>query len=208
MAARSTHGLSRTRTYRLWSGIKNRCASTHPYYGGRGITLCDRWQSFVNFFEDVGEIPAGMSVDRIDSDRPYEPGNVRLLDAKGQARNRRTNHLVTIDGQTKPLAEWQEQYGLPANTLINRINAGMTGADLIAPSNAHKERILTYRGVSRSLTQWARAVGITKDCLGKRLRYGWPLSRALTTKGDARYERGHRRKNRKNGPANGQTTFV
>lgn len=91
------HGMSRTKTYRSWSGAKSRCFNaSNPafeHYGGRGITMCDRWKdSFANFLEDMGECPpyAYWGLDRINNDGNYEPGNCRWADAHTQANNRST----------------------------------------------------------------------------------------------------------------------
>jgi len=94
IALRKTHGLYRTPTYYTWRAIISRCtdpkARNYPYYGGRGITLCDRWrQSFKAFHEDVGTRPDGMTLDRIDVNGNYEPGNVRWATKIEQEANKR-----------------------------------------------------------------------------------------------------------------------
>jgi hypothetical protein len=86
------HGL-RSRAYKCWEGMKNRCfsprARAYPWYGGRGITVCERWLIFENFYADMGDPPPGLSLDRINNNGNYEPGNCRWATAAEQLANRR-----------------------------------------------------------------------------------------------------------------------
>jgi hypothetical protein len=125
LGSRRTHGLTGTKAFRAWVGMRDRCsnpnAEFYADYGGRGIAICERWQSVENFVSDMGDPPAGMSLDRIDVNGNYEPGNCRWATATEQNRNRRNNVLFTFDGETRCLAEWAEKAGLREDTLRARL---------------------------------------------------------------------------------------
>lgn len=124
-----THGCSRKgmRAYRAWVNMHSRCDSKYHWsnYGSRGITYCERWRNFRNFIADMGEPPSPRhSLDRIDNDGNYEPSNCRWAITKEQGRNKRTNRLLTHNGQTKCLAQWAEDCGLSVLTFTARLNRG------------------------------------------------------------------------------------
>lgn len=122
--ANRRHGLSRTPTYEAWKAMFQRCYNpkhkSYGDYGGRGITVCERWrESFDNFLADMGERPKGKhSIDRFPNQNGnYEPGNCRWATWKEQHRNRRNNMLVTSNGVTKTAPEWSEETGVTAPTI-------------------------------------------------------------------------------------------
>jgi len=125
--------------YRIWAGIKKRCINlrcpAYKNYGGRGIQICDRWRdSFPAFLADMGRRPAGMSVERIDNDGNYEPGNCKWAAPLEQARNCRKNHLVTANGESLPISVWAERLGIRSETIRHRLHRGYTDlAALFAP---------------------------------------------------------------------------
>lgn len=125
----STHRLSRSPEYLIWSSMKRRCYNQrnigYALYGGRGIKVCDRWRNdFLAFLNDMGPRPSlKHSLDRIDNDRDYEPGNCRWATIQEQGRNKRSNHFLTFDGKTLTIAEWAELTNIPQIVLRSRINA-------------------------------------------------------------------------------------
>lgn len=132
---RRTHGQSESSTYRIWSDMKNRCQNKEntawEWYGGRGIAVCARWQVFEHFLEDMGERPAGLTLDRIDTNGNYDPRNCRWVTMKEQARNTRANQFVTVGNETRCIAEWSEITGVSGSTIRNRLKAGCTAAEAI-----------------------------------------------------------------------------
>lgn len=115
--------------YKSWQMMKERCytknVESYHRYGGRGITVCDRWHnSFKNFLKDMGERPAGHSIERIDNNGNYEPSNCRWATRQEQASNRRSNRNFTLNGETKTLKRWSDFYGRRYKTVWARVNVG------------------------------------------------------------------------------------
>lgn len=123
------HGMYGTRTYESWSAMMDRCFRkkhmAYPKYGGAGITVCEKWRNFTGFYEDVGERPEGMTLDRFPNKTGnYEPGNVRWATYRQQGSNRIDNHLLTMNGRTLTAIEWARERGIKYSTLIRRVNHG------------------------------------------------------------------------------------
>ncbi len=115
--------------YKVWSSIIQRCTNPrnakYQDYGGRGITVCERWRDFDHFYKDVGPKPfQGAQIDRIDNDKGYLPGNVRWATRQENQRNRRANHTLTCKGVTRCIQEWSEVTGIKPNTILTRIRRG------------------------------------------------------------------------------------
>lgn len=131
LAARNTkHGLCKefSSEYRSWKDMRSRCNnhcdSDYKDYGGRGISVCEEWESFARFFADMGEKPHGTTLDRKDVDGNYELANCRWATAKEQANNKRTNVYISIGGVEKTLQEWADEYGVRRETARWRMKQG------------------------------------------------------------------------------------
>lgn len=103
--------------YESWAGMLTRCtnprASCYHNYGGRGITVCERWHKFDEFLSDMGPSHReGLTLDRIDTNGNYEPSNCRWATRKEQASNKRTNHKVSFNGETMTLSQWIRRTGI------------------------------------------------------------------------------------------------
>jgi hypothetical protein len=121
---------SKPNFYRRWLNMRYRCSSPacrqYRDYGGRGITVCDRWQEFAAFYEDMyPTYRPGMQLDRIDNDAGYSPENCRWVTASQNTRNRRTNRWVETPDGPMVLAEAAEKYGINRNTLGRRVQRGV-----------------------------------------------------------------------------------
>lgn len=132
VAANRTHGLTVgrqiAREFVVWAGIIDRCENPRSHvfqhYGGRGIRMCERWRlSAATFLSDMGRCPSSHhSLDRIDNEGDYSPGNCRWTDKLTQANNTRANRLLTHDGRTRTLAQWARDCRLPYKVLHARLN--------------------------------------------------------------------------------------
>jgi hypothetical protein len=143
--AAAKHGMYRSPTYNTWAQMRQRCEDSgcrdFARYGARGITVCERWQDFESFLADMGERPDGMTLDRINVNGNYEPGNCRWATPKQQQRNRRSNVRITHDGLTLCVAEWAERVELERKTLEYRVRAGWPAARaLFTPSTTNRKR--------------------------------------------------------------------
>ena len=124
------HGMWHTKLYRKWAAMKTRCTNSKQpgwkNYGGKGITLYPDWNCFSNFAEWAlkNGYKDGLTIDRINNNEGYNPGNCRWVTMKAQANNRTNNHFITYKGQTKSLADWCSELNLQYNKTKKRLYAG------------------------------------------------------------------------------------
>ena len=124
-----THGMTGTREYQIWRQLIQRCTNpSRPCfkdYGGRGVTVCDRWRnSFTAFHQDMGDRPVGKSIDRIDNDGPYAPENCRWASRQEQANNRRSNRWIEVGGDSLTVSQWSRRLGGSRFLVPRRLRRG------------------------------------------------------------------------------------
>jgi hypothetical protein len=211
----TTHSGSKSPTYRNWAAMIERCCSpsagNFAEYGGRGISVCDRWrESFEAFASDMGERPDNMSIDRIDNDGNYDPGNCRWATAIEQQRNKRDNHILEHDGRRLTIVEWSEITGLAYSTIQSRLERGWEVARVLSPDLAYLTGTKSHAGAkvndalvlgaaktftfdqSPTMRDLAELIGLRVNQVGNsilrlRKRGEWPYSWPSSTSG------GHRR---------------
>jgi hypothetical protein len=134
-----THGRTKSKAYRCWDSMKQRCLNqkdnAYQSYGGRGIKVCDTWMQFEAFYQDMGDPPKGMTIDRIDNNGDYEPGNCRWATKVEQSRNKRSNVWLTVDGETKLLTDWAEISKTSRGVIRKRMKKGWTDKESVFGRN-------------------------------------------------------------------------
>lgn len=143
-----THGMSSSDEYRIWAGIRKRCLNPtyreYHLYGGRGIGIAERWASFENFYADMGPRPSkDHSIDRIDGDANYEPGNCRWATDREQSNNTSRNVYFQVGSETLSMTQLAERFGVKYFTIATWRNLrGLTNDQVVARLVASKEAAL------------------------------------------------------------------
>ena len=142
-----TYGMSRTPEHQAWDNMKRRCFNPnhkkYPNWGGRGISVCDRWLNFENFLADMGSRPSTKySLDRIDNDGDYCFENCRWATKAEQQNNTRYNRLITIDDVTLTIAQWSEKMGYGKTIIPRRLYRGWSEYKAVmTPVKQRKKRL-------------------------------------------------------------------
>lgn len=141
---RYAHGRKPTREYASWTQMKYRCGNpkckNYLKYGGRGIRVCEEWKSFDRFYADMGPRPEGTSLDRIDNNGNYEPGNCRWATHAIQMANRRCTVWVEFNGEKNCIRQWALKLGLGERLLLRRYRKGTRPPELFARPDPEHSR--------------------------------------------------------------------
>lgn len=204
VTARKIHGFNskkdkrKYKFYRAYHSMLYRCFNKnntdYHHYGGRGITVCERWQGssgFENFVADMfPSFVLGLTLDRIDNEKNYSPENCRWADRNIQTSNTRRNINITANGETLTITEWSRRTGLTYPKITRRLANGWPPEEaLFTPANIIKRpnnidpyvRNITVDGVTLSIADWVKRTGISGNTIRGRLRRGWAPEKAVST---------------------------
>jgi len=138
------HGYSNTRTYRIWTGMRQRCFNLkdtgYADYGKRGITICERWNDFTNFFEDMGLCPPGLSIERIDNNSGYSPENCKWAAKDEQMGNRRNSITLQLFGISGSIKQWAAALDIKTGIIVDRLRYGWSVEDTLCTPIISKPR--------------------------------------------------------------------
>jgi len=186
------HGQCETKFYKVWSSMKSRCSNptdkAYCNYGGRGISVCEEWQTFEPFREwaMANGYREGLTIERINNDGNYEPGNCKWIPKGLQSDNTRRCVFITLNGQTLNMKQWAKELGIPYSVIQHRIYRGWSplraiGKEPIDSTRCHCT-LITYQGKTQNVREWADELGINYKTLHRRLADGWPIAEAFKRK--------------------------
>lgn len=146
--------------YNVWKAMRHRCRNPNSdcwkHYGGRGITICDRWDSFHNFLSDIGPKPKGYTLDRIDNDGNYEPSNCRWATRREQMRNQSVTRWVMIEGKRHRAADLSDISGIKTDSIVERASQGLSYQEVISPERRVFTAGLAFGGRANGARQKAK----------------------------------------------------
>ena len=171
--------------------MMQRCLNpAHPHYkhyGGRGITVCERWLTSANFLADMGPKPSPKhTLERKNNDLGYSPENCTWDTTTAQLNNQRRTRKITFNGRTMGLNAWAKEIGMRWSSLDKRLKtmplARALNPDRVSNHERKNVRMLTANGQTKPLTVWARELGVSHTSLIERLDRGWTVERAVSTR--------------------------
>lgn len=131
----TTHGDTGSKMHRIWGAMIQRChnpkTANYKNYGERGIRVCKRWRSYINFLNDMGRPEEGMTIERIDNNKGYNPSNCRWASRKEQARNTRQNRWIRFRGRTLCVKDWSRLLKIDTSTIYDRLKRGLSTKEVL-----------------------------------------------------------------------------
>jgi len=178
--------------YHIWTGMRSRCrnpkARRFARYGGRGIQVCERWQTFSNFAADMGDPPDGTSLERINRDGDYEPGNCIWADIYQQNNNKCDNRVITYEGRSLTVAQWSRELEISQHSLYNRLRQGWPPHDVLGKP-LRVPAVYEIDGECHTVKEWCRIRGVHISTVRARMRRGVSFEEALCPQPPRRKQR-------------------
>lgn len=191
--AKTTHGGKGTKAHSIWQGIVQRCKNPNTKqwkdYGGRGITLCQEWETYEGFVLDMGQPPAGHCIERVNNAIGYTKENCKWATRKEQQNNRRNTTVLSYLGEKKTLIDWADIAGITTGTLRSRISNSWPVEEALGfkqrqrkskENNPNTNSIwVSFGGETRYLADWCRKLGLNGKTVGSRIARGASPIKAL-----------------------------
>lgn len=180
----------RRSVWHSWRDMNRRCTNQEyaqwKDYGGRGISVCERWSSsYENFLADMGIKPFSKAqIDRIDNNGNYEPSNCHWVTRAENSRNKRSNRIISSQGETLILTDWAEKTGISESLIRHRLDVGWSTEEALNPVTRRRKGslVLSFNGETLTVMEWSKKFNIDSDVLYKRVTAGWSAEDALTRK--------------------------
>jgi len=176
----------KTKLYNVWRNMRQRCFNVlcpgYRYYGGRGIKVCREWLNFDTFKQWASNngYEEGLSIERIDNNSGYYPGNCRWATRLEQANNTRQNLNLEYQGRTQTLSQWARELNIKKGTLLYRLKSGWNKKRVFTKKPTYR-KIIHFQGRTQTIAQWSKERNIKRSTIIMRItKYGWPIEKALT----------------------------
>lgn len=185
--ARTKHGFARSRIYKIWQGMLARCnkpnCNAYKNYGGRGIKVCEKWNTFEGFYEDMGpSYYDGGTIERKDVNGNYEQSNCKWIDKKDQSWNLRKNVKVKFNGQMLNLKELSELVDIPIKIIQQRISNQKWSVEKAISNHIRTRKLFSFNGEMLTLTEISNVTAIHLRTLTTRVvDKGWSIEKATST---------------------------
>ena len=172
--------------YGRWNAMKQRCSNPnnrkYPRYGARGIAVADEWLDFKTFerWALANGYKKYLTLDRIDTDGNYEPGNCRWVTQSVQQNNRNNNRIISLEGKEYTLAELARRYELNPATLTQRLDNGMPVKEAVLKRINFDSILIEIKGETKPLVEWCEQFDLPYKTIYARIHRGWDSKEALT----------------------------
>ncbi|QES88826.1 hypothetical protein [Rhizosphaericola mali] len=164
-----------SKLYTMWANMKSRCNCPRrpdfKHYGGKGITVCSEFMDFKQFelWAKTHGYKEGLSIERIDNSKDYEPSNCKFIPIRDQSKNRTTNVRLEFNGQIKNLSDWAREFKIHERTIRSRLDAGFTISEALTmtKNRSIKSEVFYYQGKEYTKASLAKELNVSKTTIGR-----------------------------------------